>query len=282
MSKIAHLILAHNHPEQLTRLINRLTHSDAHIYIHLDGKANVEPFAELLKTPNVYLIQKRVKVYWGSYSIVQATINSFAQILATKNPYSHINLLSGNDYPIKNIQQIHEFLDQHSTSIFMEYVTTDSEWWTLIKTRLTRYHLTDFHFPGCYQAQLLLNKIMPERKLPKSLVFVGRSQWLTITCESAQYVIDYLKKNSKTRRFFRFSWGADEVMIQTIIYSSPFKDQIVNNNYRYIDWSEQNSSPKTLNMDDAEKIMQSPCLFARKFDMAKEPEILNYLDIALS
>lgn len=280
MSKIAHLILAHNHPEQLTRLVNRLTHPDADIYIHLDGKADVEPFADLLKKPNVYLIQKRVKVYWGSYSIVQATINSFAQILSTKKPYSHINLLSGNDYPIKSTQYIHEFLAERPTSIFMEYVTTDSEWWQTIKTRLTQYHLTDF--PGFYQFQLLLNKITPERKLPKSLVFVGRSQWLTITSESAQYVVNYLNDNPKIRRFFRLTWGADEVAIQTILYNSPFKDQIINNNYRYIDWSEKNSSPKTLTMDDAEKLMQSPCLFARKFDMTKEPAIFDYLDKAFS
>lgn len=282
MSKIAHIILAHNNPEQLLRLIGRLQHPDADVYIHLDGKAGIGAFAAILKIPNVYFIQSRVKVYWGSYSIIQATINSFTEILAAKKNYAYINLLSGNDYPIKSTAQIHEFFNRHPGRIFMEYVTTDSDWWHSIKTRVTQYHLTDFHFPACYYVQVLLNKIMPERKAPASLQFVGRSQWLTLTSDAAQYVVDYLRDNPKIRQFFRLTWGADEILIHTILYNSPFKDKIENNNYRYIDWSEKKASPKTLNMADADMLVNSPCLFARKFDLAGEPEIFNYLDNTFS
>jgi hypothetical protein len=282
MTKIAHLILAHHNPEQLTRLINRLAHPDADIYIHLDGKVNKLPFLPVLNIPNVYLIQNRTKVYWGSYSIVQATVNSFAEILNAKNKYDYINLLSGNDYPIKSTRQIHEFFHHHPDRIFMEYVTTDSDWWKSIATRVTRYHLTDFHFPGCYHVQQLINKIMPERKMPGSLVFVGRSQWLTLTAASAQYVVNYLRDNPKIRKFFRLTWGSDEIAIQTILYNSPFKNKIENNNYRYIDWSAQKASPKTLTMADADKLINSPCLFARKFDLATDRDIFNHLDSTFS
>jgi len=282
MSKIAHLILAHNNPVQLARLISRLHHPDADFYIHLDGKADVSQFFELTKIPQVYFIQNRTKVYWGSYSIVQATINSFDEILKAGKVYDYINLLSGNDYPIKSTRQIHEFFDHHPNQIFMEYVTENSDWWQKIKTRVTRYHLTDFHFPGCYQVQTIINKILPERTLPSSLTFVGRSQWLTITSASAQYVVNFLRDNPKIKSFFRLTWGSDEIAIQTILYNSPFKDQIVNNNYRYIDWSEQNASPKTFTMADGDTLVNSDCLFARKFDLAKEPAIFDYLDKTFS
>jgi hypothetical protein len=282
MSKIAHLILAHNNPIQLARLISSLQHPNADIYIHLDGKADLKQFADLSKTPQVYFIQNRTKVYWGSYSIVQATINSFAEILKANKSYNYINLLSGNDYPIKSTRQIHEFFDHHPNRIFMEYVTQDSEWWQKIKTRVTRYHLTDFHFPGCYWAQTFINKILPERQLPQNITFVGRSQWMTITSASAQYVVDYFRDNPKIKSFFRLTWGSDEIAIQTILYNSPFKDKIENNNYRYIDWSEQNASPKTLTMADAPTLINSTCLFARKFDLAMQPQIFNYLDSTFS
>ncbi|MEO6521596.1 MAG: beta-1,6-N-acetylglucosaminyltransferase [Mucilaginibacter sp.] len=282
MSKIAHLILAHNNPVQLARLISRLQHPDADIYIHLDGKADAEQFTQLSKIPQVHFIQNRTKVYWGSYSIVQATINSFTEILAAHKTYDHINLLSGNDYPIKSTRQIHEFFNQHPHSIFMEYVTQNSEWWQKIKTRVTCYHLTDFHFPGSYWAQIFINKILPERILPTSLTLVGRSQWMTITADSAQYVVNYLRDNPKIRSFFRLTWGSDEIAIQSILHDSPFKDKIENNNYRYIDWSEQNASPKTLTMADADTLVNSTCLFARKFDLSKEPAIFDYLDKTFS
>ncbi len=276
--KIAHLILAHNNPGQLTRLINRLQHPDADIYIHLDLKADIEPFLSLANTANVYLIKKRVKVYWGAYSMVRATLNGFSEILATGKPYDYVNLLSGQDYPIKSIPYIHQFLSDNPDKIFMEYLTEDSEWWKNIKTRVTEYHLTDFPFKGNYNLQTLINKIIPKRKAPDSLKFVGRSQWLTITIESVKYLIEYIDNYPKVRRYFRLTWGADEIMLQTILYNSPFKESIVNNNLRYIDWSEQSVSPKVLTIDDAEKITSSPCLFARKFDMNTHPEILNYLD----
>lgn len=278
MSKIAHLILAHNNPIQLARLIKALRHPDADIYIHVDAKANIKQFNDLSEIPQVYFVKNRTKVYWGSYSIVQATLNGFAEILAANHNYAYINLLSGNDYPIKSTRQIHEFFDQNPHQIFMEYVTENSEWWQKIKTRVTRYHLTDFHFPACHQVQCLINKILPERTLPPSLTFVGRSQWLTITSDGAKYVVDYIHDNPKIRKFFRLTWGSDEIAIQTILYNSPFKDKIVNNNYRYIDWSEEKASPKTLNMADAETMINSSCLFARKFDLASEPAVFDYLD----
>lgn len=278
MSKIAHLILAHNNPVQLARLISKLQHPDATFYLHLDAKADIAQFSDLLKTPQVYFIQRRIKVYWGSYSIVQATINSFVEILAANKGYHFINLLSGNDYPIKSTAHIHEFFDRHPNNIFMEYLTEDSGWWQSIKTRVTRYHLTDFHFPGSYMAQTFINKILPQRTPPKGLTLVGRSQWLTITAQSAQYVVDYLREHPAVKKFFRLSWGADETAIQTILFNSPFKHQIINNNYRYIDWSEQKASPKTLTMADAGKLSTSDCLFARKFDLVTEPAIINYLD----
>ena len=276
--KIAHLILAHHNPTQLARLVDKLINPNADIYIHLDAKADIGQFYSIFKKQQVYAINIRTKVYWGSYSIVQATVNSFVQILAANQNYSHINLLSGNDYPIKSITQIHQFFSENQDKIFMEYLKEDSEWWQKIKTRVTKYHLTDFHFPGCYQAQIILNKIMPRRKLPKKLTLVGRSQWLTVTSEGAQCVVDYLKLNPRIRRFFRFTWGSDEIAIQSILYNSHLRTKIVNDNYRYIDWSEHKSSPKTLTMADADTLVNSTCLFARKFELETDPQVLDYLD----
>jgi hypothetical protein len=276
--KIAHLILAHNNPLQLARLIDRLKHPEADIYIHLDAKASTEQFTEILASPQVYLIQNRIKVYWGSYSIVQATVNSFAEILAAKKDYHYINLLSGNDYPLKSAEAINQFFTHYADHIFMEYLTETSAWWQSIKTRVTRFHLTDYHFTGCYYVQTMMNAMLPLRTAPAGLTLVGRSQWLTVTSEAAQYVVDYLKENPKVKRFFRLSWGADEIAIQTILFNSPLKHKIVNNNYRYIDWNGQKDSPKTLTMNDADKLLKSGCLYARKFDMAKQPAIMDYLD----
>jgi hypothetical protein len=53
---------------------------------------------------------------------------------------------------------------------------------------------------------------------------------------------------------------------------------MVNNDLRYIDWSMGGVSPKTLSIDDAEAILASGKLFARKFDLSKGPELLDLID----
>ena len=81
--KIAHLILAHTFPEQLYRLINKLTHPDADIYVYLDAKAGIEEFNTSAALKNVYFLANRIPVYWGNYSMVKATLLAFEEILAT-------------------------------------------------------------------------------------------------------------------------------------------------------------------------------------------------------
>jgi len=276
--KIAHLILVHKDPAQLARLLDKLSHPNADVYVHIDKKTPVEEFIKVCKRPNVYIIKNRVKVHWGSYSIVQATLNGFKQILSAKKGYDYINLLSVSDYPIKSTAEIHDYFAKHPDRIWMEYLTEQSEWWQKIKTRVTKYHLTDYNFKGSYMLSTLLNMFFPDRVAPDNLEFVGRSQWLTITEEAARYVIYYLQENPKVEKFFKLTWGADEVLIQTILYNSHLRDKIVNNNLRYTDWSENKESPKLLTMADAPKLRISPHLFARKFDMAIDAEILNFLD----
>ena len=95
--KIAHLILAHSKPQQLSRLIASLIHENAYFFIHIDKKTLIDDFLFLKKIKNLHFIEKRVKVYWGEYSIVQATINSFEEILNTGIEFGYVNLLSGQD-----------------------------------------------------------------------------------------------------------------------------------------------------------------------------------------
>lgn len=79
-------------------------------------------------------------------------------------------------------------------------------------------------------------------------------------------------------RFFNLTWAPDEIVFQTILFASPFKSQMVNDNMRYIDWSGGGASPKTLNMDDRDAIAHSGKLFARKFNQDTDANILDWID----
>ncbi|MFC5411822.1 beta-1,6-N-acetylglucosaminyltransferase [Larkinella bovis] len=275
--KLAHLILAHAQPEQLDRLIGALQHPDADFYLHIDRKTDLAPFQMLTQRPNVYLVKNREKVSWGAYSIVQATLNGFEQIVASGKPYTYVNLLSGQDYPLKAPDFIHAYLEKHAGTEFMEYLSVEDEWQEAIP-RVKKYHLVDYSFPGKFAVEKWLNRIMPDRKPPENLTFMGRSQWFTITREAVKYILLYLEKHPKVTRFFKLSWGCDELVFQTLLYNSPFRPAMTNDNLRYIDWSEKKASPKTLTMSDETALRQSGKLFARKFNPTIDAEIMDRLD----
>lgn len=276
--KIAHLILAHAEPKQLERLIKRLSHPDADFYIHLDLKADIEQFSYLTQIGNTYFIQKRLKIEWGTYSLVQATLNSFEEILGKQKTYDFFNLMSAQDYPIKSTDYIHEFLSRNKGRAFMHCLSIQTEWLEG-QIRLQKYDFGTFKFRGKYRLQAVWNALMPKRKMLPGLQPYGRSQWFTMPPTCVAYVINYLKENPKVEKFFRFTWAADEVVFQTIIWNSPLRDMIYNDNLRYIDWSEGKTNPKVLKMEDATALLNSGSLFARKFNTRIDEQILSFLDM---
>lgn len=275
--KLAHLILAHNEPRQLERLINRLAHPDADIYIHLDLKTDIGPFEHLKNIPNVIFVNNRVKVYWGSFNIVEATLQGFRQIIAAGKEYTHVNLLSGQDYPLQPAAVIHDYLASNTGIAFMNYLLFDPEWPEALP-RIREYHFNNLRMAGRFIVQAVVNKVMPKRKMPRGLTPVGRSQWFTIPSECIAYILKYWDENSRVRRFIKLTWGPDEFIFQTILYNSTHQNKMVNNDLRYIDWSGGGVSPKTLMIEDADAMLKSGKLFARKLDINKSAELLNYID----
>ena len=262
--KLAYLILAHHNPQLLQRLVNVLSHTEVDIYIQVDLKTSIEPFLQIGQTPNVYFVDKRVKVYWGAYSQVQAILNGLEHIINSGRTYSYVNLISGQDYPLQPVEKILEFFKSNPDKAFIEYYSIQDTWKEAIP-RIRQYHLTDFHFPGRFFIQKLMNKILPARKLPFDMIPVGRSTWFTITPVHIRYILNFLKDNPSVRRYFRLVWGVDELIFQTLLYNSPYREQMVNDHLRYIDWSAGGVNPKTFSMDDEQMLLKSDRLFARKF-----------------
>lgn len=275
--KIAHLILAHAAPAQLSKLIDALEDGNAHCFVHLDRKADLNSFAFLRDRARVTLVPGRVDVGWGAYSIVEATIRGFRAIVAPGMDFDYVNLLSGADYPLQSPSEIHQFFTRNTGKNFMEYYPVYNEWTEAIP-RLSQYHLTNYKFPGKYLVQKFVNRLLPERRMPAGLEPVGRSQWMSLTVDAVRYILAYLDVNPQVVRFFKLTWAPDELIFQTILYNSPFRSTLVNNNLRYIDWTKGEASPKVLTEEDLERMSASGKLFARKFDLARFPEVIEQLD----
>lgn len=277
---IVYLIIAHNYPSpnNLVRFINLLKYENDLVYIHVDLKYDLTDFKSCFSNQaNVRFIKNRVKVYWAAYSMVQATVNSFNEILSEVKDFDYLNLLSAQDYLLKPIASFHDFLHNHPGKAFMHCLDVNTEW-TEAKSRVTQYHLTNFRFPGKYKLQKLINLILPSRKMPCNMTIVGRSQWFTISKKHVDYIVTTIANYPQLVLFFKFTWAPDEFIFQTILFNSIYKDDIVNNNLRYIDWSEGKKNPKIFTSDDLNLLIESNQFFARKFDLNVDSTIFDLID----
>jgi len=276
--KIAFLILAHKNPAQLQRLITALEHPAFHFYIHLDKKVDEKPFLTLLDKSNVFFIKNRVDVRWAAYSLVQAQLNGMEGIAAAQE-YDYITVVSGQDFPIKSTEYIYRFFCENKGTEFISCVDEkmDPEWWDTAKRRVAKYHLEHWSIPGKYRIQNFINSITPLRKYPLPHIIVGRSQWFSISGDAARYMVSFIKQHPQVVRFFKYVWGADEFIFSTVLYNSFFKNRIKTDLF-YIDWSENKPNPKLLVKKDFEALYHSDKLFARKFDMDVDAEIITMLE----
>lgn len=293
----AYLIIAHSYWNQLEMLLHLLDSTESDIYIHIDKKAKDVPVDRLvssLRYSNVETYQI-FKVYWGSYEMVQTELLLFKE--AHKQGYDYYHLLSAADMPIKSQQYIKDFFEENAGYEFVHYDTeqrlaADKE----IGRRTRLYHFLQ-NYRNRY-SQRMLNSLFTflERVLlaAQLLLRVDRtrryegfeikygSQWVSITNEFVEYI---LSQQELILKIFRFSNCADELFIQSLAYNSPFRERLYNQkfdgsvlgNMRMIDMQKRGKGghPYTWRISDWEEIVESDCLFARKFSLDVDKEIIT-------
>ena len=276
--RFACLIVTYTSAKQTLRLIRKLDNGDFDFYIHLDKKVDIETHRDMFDMPNVFFIKNRLNVKWAGFTVVEASFNGLKEIRESGREYASISLMSGQDYPIKPAKYISEFLAAHAGKQLIKHWDFETEW-DEAYARIFKYHFTDNIFKGRYTIQRLINSLARRRKAPTNMRFYGtNSTFWTISPECAYYVMAHIENDRKLKRFLKYTWGSDEFIFQTVIMNSPYKDDVINNNYRYVDWSGGGAHPKMLLTEDYEKIIATDNIIGRKFNMDIDGNILDLLD----
>ncbi|WP_312364624.1 beta-1,6-N-acetylglucosaminyltransferase [Sphingobacterium sp.] len=269
MQKHAYLVICHKNKDQVIDLIQELVkHIENHCLVFCDMNFNID-LTEILSigaSSQITLIHSNFKIEWGKFSLVEACLLLLEKAYHLNIDFSYFHLISGQDYPIKSNTQIQEFF-KNNDKIYIDYFPIPRN---------------DGHWPpdGGLSRYLTSNN---KEHLPKNIkILYGGSQWWSLTKESVGYVLNYLKNNPSIMKFYHDTFIPDESFIQTILLNCvELKSKIVNNNIRYIDWKTGPSFPKILIEEDLKKIIQSDCLFARKFDRIEDSEIIKIIKILI-
>lgn len=246
--KIAYLILAHNNPLHLTRLISALQTEHSHMFLHIDKKSN--GFIHLPVKSNTTLIKNTVSVNWGGFSLVQATLN-LLQEANTIGEYDYFILLSGADYPIKSNAYIFQFLQQHKGEEFINLCKMPE----MNKTfdRVEYFYIENARdFAASSLSKRVINKSLRfalfKRKYPKPyshFTLYAGNQWWVLSKRCVDYILHFITHNSEYVDFYKYTLIPDELFFHTIIGNSPFKENVVNA-LMYTDWLKGSAHPAAL------------------------------------
>jgi hypothetical protein len=272
----AYIILAHKNAGQVVRLVQRLNDGDCAFAVHVDRRSPTSTYRGIEQglrgLHNVYILPRR-KCYWGDFSVVEAALDGLRALLARKIAFDHATLLSGQDYPIKGNEEIARFFGTHVRTSFMSYCEIPCPGWGR-EGGLERVRNFYARF-GRHRIAIPVR-----RRFPEGFSAFGRSAWWSLSRESADYVLSFLEMNRPFVRFFRHVGVPDELFFQTVLVNSPLRETIENENLRFVDWSPgpAHGHPKILTTGDLEALVESPKLFARKFDVEEDAAVLDALD----
>ena len=271
--KHAYLILAHNEPELLSLLVERLDDVRNDIYIHFDRKLSVLPDIKTLHA-GLCILKDRVDVRWADVSMLEAEYKLFHAVVDSGCEYSHHHLISGVDLPLKNQDYIHSFFAQHHGK---EFVGLHQHPMNSHADRALHYwhpFTRSFRGSGCvFAIKRILRYLVVQTQVllgirrNTTIPFHKGGQWVSITRE----LIDYLlEQEDRAFTIFSRTFGADEYFVPTLIWDTPFMERLFDATdesrgaMRYIGWRADGQlidfSPQ-----DLPALQQTEYLFARKF-----------------
>ncbi|MGZ3865823.1 MAG: beta-1,6-N-acetylglucosaminyltransferase [Bacteroidia bacterium] len=287
--ELAILILAHQYPRQISKLVNSLlTDDDVTVFIHVDSRST-ETFNSIQKEfaheRRVFFVKKRYKVYWGSFNQVRATLELLT-VAKQNGKFDYYSLISGQDLLIKPISEYKKFLTANKGKEFLAWYKLPHHenhgetggmdrmelYWMDIKPRYKYFYA---------KTNDIIHKVQRRLNYKRRLRFdlYSGAQWFTLSAAAIDHILKFTSENVSFYKAFKYSRCADEIFFHTLMLNSPLKENIVNDCLRYIDWKSGPEFPKILRTEDLDRLCNAENkFFGRKFDEKIDPGVIEKLN----
>jgi hypothetical protein len=280
-----YLILCHNRPWQVNALSSYLAEQGHYVFIHVDASSAIA--SEILTSERIRLVEPRIAVKWGSFSMISAEMSLIRAAMATGVRYRYVHLISGQCLPAAGRVKTEELLNaayaekQQIISCSTEPITKGwgrkgflyriAVWYPqCIVDRNSKWHRY-FHKWKKLWRFTGLRRFSWKKFAP----FHSGSQWWSLTGDCVQELLRYVDEHPDFYDFFRHTFCSDEMFVQSTLMHLTPKPFILDSNKRFMIWR-RSMSPADLVEEEWPQVWSSNCLIARKF--LREPgETERYL-----
>lgn len=301
--RIAYLISAYTDPVQLGRTIAALADRDTAFFIHIDARVEESPFRNSVPDSaagQTVFLKKRFRVNWGGYSQVRYQTALLEACLSCGREFDRVIIISGQDYPLSGRDGIQNTLQEAGNREFITGLDISRlEGNSRIRSKIVDYHFfTDIrHFPRIVKktVRFLLDATGIKKK---PYVEVRGSRWdvfqsssyMCISSDLAKYILETFRNEKSVRRYFRFAYIPEELLIPTIVFNSPFRDRCTIYPDRYdglktlsaLTYFNYGEKIQVFSTEDYDELTASGKLFARKFATGISDRLIERLESDLS
>lgn len=274
---IAYLILVHRYLGQFKRLFRALYHPANYYLVHVDKRSGVGLQTEiqdfLSSFANASLLKSQ-NILWGGYSMVDAELRGIEELLKIRSEWEFFINLSAQDFPLKSQTHIQDFLSRNIGRDFIKVANQR-------KIRPdTLYRIENY----CIEFSKRILRTPIKRPYLRGVTPYIGNQWMILSRKFCEYIC-YSPEVKRFKGFYQHTFIPDEGFFQTVIMNTNYKGTIVNDDKRTIVWVPIGTiklRPKDFTSKDAEFLLASQGLFARKFDETVDAGILSILELNLS
>ena len=268
--KIAFFLMLHANFPQVRWLINAIYNRDDLFILHIDRKADSKFFESITKyvgdRSNVIYLSPHLVNRFG-WSVVETELRAIRTLVSSNDDWKYMVSISGQDYPIKPITTIKAKLSAEWPKNFVDVIPF---------SKMAEHDPHDPHLARRLSIEIFGRVVTTRIRLPFPKVvdikYKG-SAWFMLTRDFCEWLLSNPITEQIENRV-KYTWNPDELFFQAVVMNSPYRNVRAEHYGREIIWPGGTASPKTLCMEDYERLSDSPALFARKFDEAVDRQIL--------
>ncbi len=293
LMRIAFMVMAHTDAKQVKNLAIRLVpnrYFDSRIFLHIDAKASIEPFNEVIAEEHVRLTGKRINVVRCGVSQVEAALELMRTVLESGERFDRYVLITGQDYPVISNEELCKRLKQ-GIEFMRGYKVTGSS----MNNKVRNYYFYNKTFTetaiGKLSRRFIQSLVKPFPK--KDRIDFHGQKW-DVHYSSAYFAVSHellceLYEKGMDKGYFQYFKTAicsDEMYFITIAANGNFRNRLEmidnpshtlqdNSSITYFDYQNR---PTVLTQKDYGKIISSGRMFARKFSSEESIGLINTLN----